>query len=52
MFEKALNINVCILTLKSKSLQEEKDVILEDIMGSISNAECIYLIALITLAFP
>jgi hypothetical protein len=50
MFEKALNINVCILTLKSKRLQEEKKVILEDIMGSVSNAECMYLIAFISLA--
>lgn len=34
-----------------KRLQEEKDAILEDAMGSISNSDCMCLIALIYLAF-
>lgn len=51
MFEKALNINVCILTVKSKKTPGGKDAILEDATGSISNSDCMCLIALISLAF-
>lgn len=49
MFEKTLNITVCILPLKSEGLQEEMRDLLQYIMDWSSQIEYLYLIALASL---